>query len=119
MKIAACKILSKQGKEYTKMTATIGNFRDPGNPGEIAVSMSEDARDMFARLASVETNENGDEMLVMYVIQCESEMEMRAESWEKGKPPIRKLHFFTITAGDAPEVREYKDVFEIRNEITE
>ena len=101
------------------MTATIDNFRDPGNPGEIAVTMSEDARGMFARLASVETNENGDEVLVMYVIQRESEMEMRTESWEKGKPPIRKLHFFTITVGDAPEVREYKDVFEIRNEITE
>ena len=101
------------------MVAQIDNFRDPGNPGEVAVTMSEDARDLFARLASVETNENGDEALVMYVIQRESEMEMRAESWERGKPPIRKLHFFTITAGDAPEVREYKDVFEIRSEIKE
>lgn len=119
MKIAACKTLSKQGKEYTKMTAVIDNFRDPGNPGEIAVTMSEDARGVFARLASVETNENSDEALVMYVNQRESEMEMRAESWEKGKPPIRKLHFFTIAAGDAPEMREYKDVFELRNEITE
>ena len=99
------------------MTATIDNFRDPGNPGEIAVSMSEDARDMFARLASVETNENGDEMLVMYVNQRESEMEMRAESWEKGKPPIRKLHLYTIAAGEPPEVREYRDVFEIHREI--
>ena len=119
MKVTAIRTLSKQGKEYTKMTATIDNFRDPGNPGEIAVTMSEDARDMFARLASVETNENGDEVLVMYVNQREGEMEMRAESWEKGKPPIRKLHFFTIIGGDAPEVREYRDVFEIRSEIKE
>ena len=119
MKIVACKTLSKQGKDYTKMTATIDNFRDPGNPGEIAVTMSEDARDVFARVASVETNDNGDEALVMHVNQRESETEMRAESWEKAKPPIRKLHFFTIAACDAPEMREYKDVFEIRNEITE
>ena len=101
------------------MTATVDNFRDPGNPGEIAVTMSEDARGMFARFASVETSENGDEVLVMYVIQRESEMEMRAESWEKGKAPIRKLHFYTITAGEPPEVREYRDVFEIRGEIKE
>ena len=101
------------------MVAQIDNFRDPGNPGEIAVTMSEDTRNMFARLASVETNENGDEVLVMYVNQRESEVEMRAETWEKAKPPIRKLHFFTIAAGDAPEMREYKDVFELRNEITE
>ena len=101
------------------MTATIDNFRDPGNPGEIAVTMSEEARGMFARLASVETNENGDEVLVMYVDQRESEMEMRAESWERGKPPIRKLHFYTVDAGATPEVREYKDVFEIRSEIKE
>lgn len=101
------------------MTAQIDNFRDPGNPGEIAVSMSEDARDMFARLASVETNENGDEALVMYVNQRESQTEMRAETWEKGKPPIRKLHFFTIAAGEAPEVREYRDVFELRGDIKE
>ena len=101
------------------MTATIDNFRDPGNPGEIAVTMSEDARDMFARFASVETNDNGDEALVMYVIQRESEMEMRAETWEKAKPPIRKLHFYTVSAGEPPEVREYRDVFEIRSEITE
>ena len=101
------------------MTAQIDNFRDPGNPGEIAVSMSEDARNLFARLASVETNDNGDEALVMYVIQRESEMEMRAETWERGKPPIRKLHFYTITAGDPPEVREYRDVFELRGDIKE
>ena len=101
------------------MTAQIDNFRDPGNPGEIAVTMSEDVRDVFARAASVETNDNGDEALVMYVDQRESQTEMRAETWEKGKPPIRKLHFFTIVAGEAPEVREYRDVFEIRSEIKE
>ena len=101
------------------MTAQIDNFRDPGNPGEIAVSMSEDARDTFARVAAVETNENDDEALVMYVNQRESEMEMRAETWEKAKPPIRKLHFYTIAAGEPPEAREYRDVFEIRNEIKE
>ena len=101
------------------MVAQIDNFRDPGNPGEVAVTMSEDARDVFARVASVETNDNGDEALVMYVNQRESEMEMRTETWEKAKPPIRKLHFYTIAAGEPPEVREYRDVFEIRSEIKE
>ena len=119
MKVTAIRTLSKQGKEYTKMVAQIDNFRDPGNPGEVAVTMSEDARDVFARAASVETNDNGDEALVMYVNQRESEMEMRAETWEKAKPPIRKLHFYTIAAGEPPEVREYRDVFEIRSEIKE
>ena len=55
----------------------------------------------------------------MYVDQRESQTEMRAETWEKGKPPIRKLHFFTIAAGEAPEVREYRDVFELRGDIKE
>ena len=114
MKIVAEKAVSQQGKEYTKVTAILENFKDPAKTKQMFASMSDEAKEQFAEHA---VDDNG--TLAMMIDEFKSEMGI---SCETVKTPDKtwvatRLYFKTLVPTERVEKKVYKDIFEIREAL--